>query len=243
MWQKTDGGEMTFGSAAGFCKSLNLGGFSDWRLPTSLELFSINNYDNLNPAMNSIYFPVTNAQYWWTCEYRTDDPTMVWVVNAGGGIGAHPINETVSAGGTKQFHTRAVRNKGSMAYKTPHFNDNGDGTISDILTGLIWQKNQSPDILSWEDALIYASNLSLSGKSDWRLPNIKELQSLNDVNRSKPSFNNSYFPGILSGNYWSSTTLYKSPEKAWDINVDYGIVSYNNKTLKENVLCVRGGLN
>jgi len=44
MWQKTDGGEMTFESAATYCDNLLLGGYSDWRLPTAIELFSINNY-------------------------------------------------------------------------------------------------------------------------------------------------------------------------------------------------------
>ena len=56
-----------------------------------------------------------------------------------------------------------------------------------------------------------------------------------------PFFNKTFFPNVISGNYWSSTTLVNSTTKAWDINVDYGIVSYNEKTLKESVICVRGG--
>jgi len=87
--------------------------------------------------------------------------------------------------------------------------------------------------------LIYASGLTLAGKSDWRLPNVKEIQSLNDEKLFKPSFNKNYFTSILSGNFWSSTTMINAPSKAWDINVDYGIVSYDDKTVKENVLCVR----
>ena len=241
MWQKSDGGEMTFENAAIYCTNLTLGGYSDWRLPTGFELFCINSYDNLNPALNTVYFTKTAAEYWWTSQVRADIETSVWVVNAGGGIGAHPKSETISAGGTKRFHVRAVRNPGSSSVNAVHFKDNGDGTITDNYTGLIWQKTQSPNTMTWEEGLLYASNLSLAGKSDWRLPNVKEIQSLNDVKLCKPSFNKNYFTNISSGNLWSSTTLMNATAKAWDINVDYGIVSYNDKTIKEYVLCVRGG--
>jgi hypothetical protein len=123
------------------------------------------------------------------------------------------------------------------------FTENGNGTITDNLTGLIWQKNKAQNTMTWEEALTYSKGLSLGGKSDWRLPNIKEIQSLNDVKLSKPSFDINYFSDVISGNFWSSTTMQNGTTKAWDINVDYGIVSYSDKTLKENVLCVRGGIN
>ncbi|MEI6140899.1 MAG: DUF1566 domain-containing protein [Mariniphaga sp.] len=243
MWQKTDGGEMAYESTTAYVKALTLGGFIDWRLPTSHELFLINSYDNANPALNTTYFTKTSAEYWWTSDKRADDATSVWVVNAGGGIGAHPKSETVSAGGTKKFHIRAVRNPKVISVPAIHFTDNGNNTITDNYTGLIWQKIQSSNTMSWEEALGYAENLSLAGATDWRLPNVKELQSLNDEKLFKPSFNKTFFPNALSGNYWSSTTLVNATEKAWDINLDYGIVSYNVKTTKENVLCVRGGTN
>jgi len=242
MWQKTDGGEMIFENAAPYCSSLTLGGYTDWRLPTGIELLSINNYSRLNPALDTVYFTVTNAQYWWSSEKQADDSTRIWVVNAGGGIGAHPKSETMSAGGTKYFNVRAVRSLITTAFPGPHLTDKGDGTIKDNFTGLTWQKIQSQDTMTWEDALAYAGTVSLGGKTDWRLPNVRELQSLNDVSVFKPSFDKSYFPAVISGNYWSSTTLIQNTARAWDINVDYGIVSYLDKTKKENVLLVRGGM-
>ena len=242
MWQKTDGGEMTIENAKEYCTNLTLGGYHNWRLPTSIELFSINNFDHLNPALDTISFTKTQAQYWWTSEKRADDSTYIWVVNAGGGIGAHPKTETVSAGGTRIFCARAVRNPYSTTFSGSRFTDNGDGTITDNDTKLMWQKIQSPDTMTWEQALAYSKSTSLAGKTDWRLPNIKELQSLNMVTLINPSFDKNYFPNILSGNYWSSTSMYLSSSVAWDINVDYGIVSYNDKTLKQNVLLVRGGM-
>lgn len=242
MWQKTDGGEMTFEATADYCKNLTLGGFTDWRLPTGIELFSLHYFDQINPAMNTVYFPKTAAEYWWTSELRADDATKVWAANAGGGIGAHPKSETKSAGGTKIFHVRAVRNAISTTFSVSHFTDNGNGTITDNYSGLVWQKIQAANTMTWEEALAYAKTVTLAGKSDWRLPNIKELQSLNDPKLTKPSFSKTYFPNVSSGNYWSSTSLYMTPAKAWDLNVDYGIVSQSDKTLKENVLLVRGGM-
>jgi hypothetical protein len=239
MWQQTDGGEMTFENATFYCSNLRLGGYSDWRLPICIELFDINSYDQLNPALNTTYFLKTTAEYWYTSLTRADDASFVWMVNAGGGIGAHPKSETVSAGGTRKFHVRAVRNTLSPVNIPLHFTDNRDGTITDNYTGLVWQKIQSSSLFTWEEALTYAFGLSLAGKTDWRLPNIKELQSLNDEKKSKPSFNKDYFPNILSGNFWSSTTMINATVKAWDLNIDYGIVSYSEKTLKENVICVR----
>ena len=242
MWQKTDGGEMTFEAAQIFVNSMTLGGYTDWRLPNGIELFSLNNFDRLNPAMNTSYFPKTLAEYWWTGEIRADDATKVWAVNAGGGIGAHPKTETKSAGGTFNFHVRAVRNPFSTTFSTPHFTDNGNGSVTDNFTGLIWQKVQATSTMTWEEALAYSKTVTLAGKSDWRLPNIKELQSLNDPKLTNPSFNKTYFPNIVSGNFWSSTSLYLTMAKAWDLNVDYGIVSQVDKTTKENVLLVRGGM-
>jgi hypothetical protein len=241
MWQMVDGGEMTFENSSSYCKNLSLGGYSDWRLPTSHELFSINNFDKVNPALDVTYFSKTAAEYWWTSDLRADLQTNVWVVNAGGGIGAHPKSETLGAGGTKRFHVRAVRTPSLLTLQASHFTDNGNGTIADNFTGLIWQKTASGNAFSWEEALVYATGLSLAGATDWRIPNIKELQSLNDEKLLKPSFNKIFFPSMVSGNYWSSTSMVNSPTRAWDINTDYGIVSYNEKTVKEYVICVRGG--
>lgn len=241
MWQKADGGEMTYESALVYNKTFTLGGYSDWRLPTSKELFSINNLANLNPALNTTYFTKTAAEYWWTSERRIDDTTKVWAVNAGGGVGAHPKNETVSAGGIKFFHVRLVRTPITSSFAVSHFTDNGDGTVTDNYTGLVWQKIQNANLVTWEEALAYANSLTLGGKSDWRVPNIKELYSISDEKLSKPSFDKVFFTNVLSGNYWSSTTMFNPTTKAWDINVDYGIVSYNDKTIKENVILVRGG--
>ncbi len=240
MWQRTDGGEMTFENALIYCDTLTLGGYSDWRLPNAHEGFSILNQQNANPAINTTFFPNTGAEYWWTSTVQKGDSTKIWCTNAGGGVGNKPKSETISAGGAFKYHARAVRDATTPTMVTTHFTDNGNGTITDNLTNLIWQKIPYSDTLTWENALIYAENLTLGGITDWRLPNIKELQSVNDEKLSAPSLDTTFFKVISKKKYWSSTTLPNHTNEAWYLNSQYGITSYDLKTLRNYVFCVSG---
>lgn len=236
IWQKTDGGEMTWETSHNYCNQLNIGGYN-WRLPDSHELFGILDHDK-NPAINYQVFTNNNAEYWWTSQTRFDDTTKVWVVNSGGGIGAHAKNETISAGGTRRIHTRCVKN---VIWQQIYV-DNGNGTITDKKTGLIWQKIPLSTTKNWFQALYYAENLAFAGYDDWRLPNIKELQSISEINFANPSVNPTFFPSTNSSIYWSSTTL-KSPDttKAWTVDFQFGLASYNLKNENHYIRCVRGG--
>jgi hypothetical protein len=243
IWQQIDGGEMTFENAIEYCNSLTLAGYTDWRLPSPLEAFTISNLQNVNPAQNTMFFTPSLADYWWTDTFQVVDTSKVWVTNAGGGIGNHPKNETISAGGNKKIHVRAVRTDTPIQVILNRFLDNGDGTITDNLTQLIWQKVPNLNSLTWEQALQYSENLSLAGQIDWRLPNIKEIQSLTDYDQINPSINSLVFNGIGIHNYWSSTTLKPNPSNplsAWIWNTQFGITTYEVKTNLNYVLCVRG---
>lgn len=240
MWQQGDGGEMTIENAILYAQNLVLGGFSDWRLPIPIEGFSILNHQNNNPAMNTTFFTSSAAGYWWTSIFQAGDASKVWCTNAGGGIGNHPKSETISAGGTKKFHTRCVRDMTTPSTIVNHFTDNGNGTITDNLTQLIWQKAPNTTAQTWEAALGYAENLNLANILDWRLPNIKELQSLNDESLTNPSTNTTYFATIGVKNYWSATSLPNQILKAWYWNTQFGITTYDTKTNSNYVICVSG---
>ncbi len=240
MWQQTDGGEMTIENARFYPKSLTLGGYSDWRLPTAHESFSILNHQKINPALDITVFTSTAADYWWTSDKQTSDSTKIWCTNAGGGVGNHPKSETVSAGGTKKFHVRVVRNTKTPTTVANQFTDNGNSTNKDNLTGLTWQQVPNSDSLTWENALAYAENLVLAGYSDWRLPNIKELQSINDERLVSPSVSPAFFKTIGVKNYWSSTTLPNQTTRAWYLSTQFGITTYELKTARLAVICVRG---
>lgn len=241
MWQKTDGGEMTWEQAKEFARKLKLGGHQDWRLPASLELFSLLNHDANRPAMNTAFFTRTEAEYWWTDSTRADDNAKVWAANAGGGIGAHPKRETLSAGGERRIHVRCVRGA-SLCGAGPQLKDNGDGTVSDQRTGLIWQKIGVSQGMTWEAALKYCQSLQLSGRDDWRLPNIKELRSISDDRKVQPSLDKTFFPEAQSAYYWSSTSQGNRPERAWFVDFQSGLVSYADKPDQHLLLAVRGGM-
>ena len=119
MWQQGDGGEMTYANAITYCQNLELGGYTDWQLPDPYQLYGILNHDH-NPALNTTAFPPTTAEYWWSANAQVNDSSKVWVVNAGGGTGPHPMSETISAGGNKSYNTRCVRNATTTRSQRAH---------------------------------------------------------------------------------------------------------------------------
>ena len=121
------------------------------------------------------------------------------------------------------------------------FTDNGDSTITDSRTSLVWQKQDDATVRTWEDAITYCEGLTLGGQSDWRLPNIKELKTIVDNTKAIPAINSTYFPNTQSSLYWSSSTYSVNTGYAWRVNFRDGDVYYNSKTGTYYVRCVRGG--
>jgi hypothetical protein len=241
VWLQTDGGEMLFDNAKNYCDTLTFGGFTDWRLPHPDEAFSILNFQTPSPAIDSKYFTKTGAEYWWTSALQVNDATKAWVTNAGGGIGNHLKTETISAGGSKKFHARCVRETQSSVTITARFLDNSDGTVLDRLTDLTWEKAISQTAQTWENAILYCEGLNLGGNTDWRLPNVKEIRSLSDENKVQPSVNNTIFTGVIITKYWSSTSLPNQTTKAWYLDNNFGITTFDVKTATHSVWAVRGG--
>ena len=129
------------------------------------------------------------------------------------------------------------------------FVDNGDGTVTDTCTRLMWQKNMGDtnengtltfldDRVSWCGALGYCHDLVLAGHNDWRLPNIRELQSIIDYGRFFPA-TDPLFLGIDDTSYWSSTSWTPSPNLAWLVNIGGGTVDALDKGLLLMVRAVR----
>jgi len=121
------------------------------------------------------------------------------------------------------------------------FVDNGDGTVTDNCTGLMWQKNTAPAMCTWQQALQNCKHLVFAGHDDWRLPNVCELESIVDCGRTNPSINPVF--EAVPGGYWSSSTRVSDSIYAWIVFFKGDFIgSYGYKPQQYFVRAVRGGL-
>ncbi|MGK5092442.1 DUF1566 domain-containing protein [Deltaproteobacteria bacterium TL4] len=121
------------------------------------------------------------------------------------------------------------------------YTDNGNETVRDNNTHLVWQKQDDGVTRTWEAALNYCEALNLGGKTDWRLPHYRELESIVDTSTYSPAINTTYFPNTESSYYWSSTADANLTSYAWYVYFYNGYVDSSNKTNTYYVRCVRGG--
>jgi len=116
--------------------------------------------------------------------------------------------------------------------------DNGDGTVSDVATGLIWERDRSN--ATYATAFTYCQNLSLAGETDWRLPNVKELTSLIDYRSDFPAIDTRAFISTNNNaSFWSSTEFAGDSSEAFAISIIDGRVEARNKLVLRRVRCVR----
>jgi hypothetical protein len=148
-----------------------------------------------------------------------------------------------------------------VTWPNPRFTDNGDGTVTDNLTGLIWLKDADCfGTRTWNEALSDCNSLFTgwcdltddSSAGDWRLPNSNELASLVHKGYYNPAVPDAAgtgqcsegnpFDNVQSFYYWSSTTSALSSGQAWYVNIYNGFVGSNySKTGNNYVWPVRGG--
>ena len=125
---------------------------------------------------------------------------------------------------------------GEFSINPMSYTDNGDGTVTDNVTGLIWQQGFDGFRQTWEGAINYCQNLSLGGSNNWRLPTRRELIHIVDYGRIDPAIN----PLFNAGNTnWSSSSYASNPANAWMVNLDTGHVHYGKKSDAIHGRCVR----
>ncbi|QWB96633.1 DUF1566 domain-containing protein [Mycoplasmatota bacterium] len=238
MWAQDMGEKMTYQEAFTYAASSTLGGYDDWRVPSIKQLYSLIQFDGrvngetaIDLFIDTDYFnqPLRDttisereidAQTWSSTMYvgltMNGDETVFGINFIDGRIKGYPTFDK-AAQTSNEMYIRLVR--GNSAYGENIYQDNGDGTITDLATGLTWQQSDSVDTYDWEGALSYAENLEYAGYDDWRLPNAKELQSIVDYNKSLQTTNFAAIDDIFEstsimdvdgnlnyGYYWTSTT-------------------------------------
>jgi len=117
------------------------------------------------------------------------------------------------------------------------FKDNGDGTVTDVDTGLTWQ--QAHVKKDWEAAITYCEGLNYANHQDWRLPNISELQKIIDITTSNLTIDPIAFPGTKASPYWSATTYDSNYKNAMVVDFSNGRFYSDEKIFSNYVRCVR----
>jgi hypothetical protein len=237
--------KLTLSKAASGVGDVRIGGYTDWRLPTIKELYSLINFNGVDPRLDQTVnlHPFIDTNYFEfgygdsSAGERTIDAqvatqtvyvdktfigfqTMFGVNFADGRIKGYPTTISMSGISESKFYIFYVR--GNHSYGVNDFKDNGDKTISDNATNLIWSKDDSGIGMDWEQALkwVQAKNAeNYLGYSDWRMPNAKELQSIIDYSRSPATTNSAAIDPIFNtttivnengvedyGYFWTSTT-------------------------------------
>jgi hypothetical protein len=236
MWARARGEKMSWADAMAGAKACRVGGHDDWRVPTIKELYSLIQFNGecmattgSKPFLNTNYFGfvygdpargerMIDCQDWSATEYvgttMNGNATVFGVNFADGRIKGYPKIDPSTRSPHKLF-VRYVR--GNPAYGKNIFHDNGDGTVVDLATELMWSKADSGTGMNWQQALAWVRQLDATnylGHNDWRLPNAKELQSIVDYSRVPaiaPVFN---ITRLSDGEYpffWSSTTHLDGP--------------------------------
>ena len=229
----------TYAEAVAGVETYDLAGYTAWRLPTIKEQYSLILFSGVDPSgyegtsteglvpfIDTDYFDfaygdtdagerIIDSQYASSNMY-VDGELLFGVNFADGRIKGYGLQMPFGPG-DKTFFVTYVR--GNPEYGINDFSDNGDSTITDNATGLMWMQNDSKIGMIWEDALSYAENMEYAGYSDWRLPNVKELQSIVDYTRSPGTTNSAAIDPLFNSTeitneagqadyacYWTSTT-------------------------------------
>ena len=236
-WAKAPIRSLSHSEAFDAAKRSRLGGHDDWRVPSIKELYSLIDFRGgftgtpakSRPYIDSSVFEFTygaeaelkdakdgprpiDVQEWSATAYIGQtmgrDKAIFGVNFADGRIKAYPLKDPMTRmTSDNRLNLRLVR---GPAYGTNAFKDMGDGTVLDQATQLIWQQADDGQARAWPDALAYCAGLSLAGRTDWRLPNAKELQSIIDYSR-RPAIDPVFKLSEPNAYGWTSTTHLEGP--------------------------------
>ena len=256
-WQQVESStSYTNADAITYCASLSLGGNSDWRVPTRVEVSSIMDWTR-SPAIDAAFtgvggyhetgsnwiLTIRQAGAGKTCGAPAADPdagvpatgggTCAWTFNMSDGM----VSNAYSA--SNPSRVRCVRGNGTgEAFSDPavappnQYTAISTDEVQDNYTGLIWQRTgDSSGLITWDQAVTYCNSLTIGGNT-WRLPSVRELATLVDEAQVAPAINRTMFPntkyGAHSNNwYWASHAQRNSTTAWWGLNFDDGFTGFN----------------
>jgi hypothetical protein len=211
--------------AAAFCQNLILGAYSDWRVPSLIELVSIVDDANAAPSIDPT-FGLPPAGFFWSSTPLAGPLSRAWGVSF---VGGNQLDE----GKLQALFVRCVRADAAAggARYTPL-----GGSIRDNKTTLIWQPVPAAATMNQADASAFCH---AQPDHYWRLPSKNELLTIVDYSRSSPAIDQDAFPETPSTSFWSSTRLAHSETEGWSVSFDAGVPSSNPLTTLSRVRCVK----
>jgi hypothetical protein len=242
MWIQDRGTKISWDSTFIMAVQCTTGGHNDWRVPTIKELYSLINFNGKSAPTSDMCLAyidtnffgwttgdtaigerVIDAQDWSATQYTSftmnGDTTIFGVNFVDGRIKGYPKYGPPTF---DPYHLYVRYVRGNTNYGINDFDDNGDSTITDNATGLMWAKYDDGAGMNWQNALAYAQTMNTQnylGYNDWRLPHAKELQSIVDYSRSLDATSSAAIDPVFNctsitnegGNtdypwYWTCTT-------------------------------------
>ena len=203
MWQQDPGDKVEYDDAIDDADDFELAGYDDWRLPTVKELYSLILFDGEDPSgeMGDDTSGLVPFMDDTTFAFEYGDPAdgdriidSQWVTTTiyGGRVmggeecffGLNFADGRIKCYPTANKGYFALHVRGNSGYGDNDLQDNGEGTVSDLATGLMWMQQDSGQGMTWEEALAWCEAADDAGHDDWRLPSAKELQSIVDYDLS-----------------------------------------------------------
>jgi hypothetical protein len=231
VWQRQlDPRTYDWAGAQAACRCLHLAGQQDWRLPTRIELISIVDSTRHAPSIDGAAFPDTPVEWFWTATALADDPTFAWYLYFDTGF-----SNFIEKSST--YRVRCVRSPAAAPVSLDRYQAAG-GTVRDRFTGLTWQQSPDPAVRAWDDSRAYCAALPLAG-GGWRLPSMKELQSLVDDRQASPAIDPVAFPDSPGDPFWSGTPVAGTTASAWRVSFEHGYTYDALVTYQYRARCVR----
>jgi hypothetical protein len=245
LWQKNASLSeypQTWMEALDFVKDVNdskTSNLINWRLPTRSELYSLLSHQNINPCLPERH-PFENVfnGYYWTQTECSRLPDQAWYVHLGGGR----VQEGMKHGSYMVWPVAGSTMEEKSVNHRFHMNRN---VIYDSITKRTWlnEKALTQGAVTWKEAINFIKNINniKAGFSDWRLPNIRELESLVDTAQHSPAFAMGCSFDKIQEGYWSSTTSLYEPKYAWVLYTRDGAIGVGFKPHADFfILPVRG---
>lgn len=230
-WEQGNAPVGTWDTQVARCTSLSTKGYTDWRLPSRLEALTIIDAGRVQPALDVTVFATTSpSNYFWLGQEIDGVPTAAWLSDW--------LDANLSWNGKNaQYSAKCVRGPTLSGTLT----SSASGlVVNDSRTNLTWQRTVNGSTYTWLDALSYCNALTLDSGTGWRLPTVKELQTLINVGAGlNPPEIPSVFPSGNAVEMWTSSPNPATPSSNYTVNMLNGAGGSQPTSKQLQVRCVR----